>query len=221
MNWTCQQTEERLSDYLELALDAAEAHQLETHLLGCERCNALAAQLRVALGSLHALEMAQPPAHLVQRILDQTSGPQRRGSSASSLLNWLRPLFRPQVMLGSVAAFASLLLTLQFAMPARYRKNGFAPSQVYESVNRQAHITYGRSVKFVNDLRVVYEIQSRLRPESTPVVAPAAPTENPSQPPQGGPAGDSRQNDHKPHSAYRIETWLAVGMLPDISRSEP
>jgi hypothetical protein len=221
MNWTCQQTEERLSDYIERALDAAETQQLETHLLGCERCAALAAQLRLALGGLHSLEVVEPPAHLIERIITQTSGPGRHRSAGTSLLNLLRPLFRPQVMLGGAVALASLLLTLQFAMPARYRKNGFAPTEMFSTVNRQVHITYGRSLKFVNDLRVVYEIQSRLRPEATPAVAPEPPAGNPGQPPQGGPAGQSRQDDHKPHSAYRVETWLAVSILPDISRSQP
>jgi hypothetical protein len=222
MNWTCEQIEERLSDYIERALDAAETQQLEAHLLGCEHCAALTAQLRLTMGGLHALEMAEPPAHLVDRILEQTSGPQRRRTTAPGLLNWLRPLFRPQIMLGTVAALASLLVTLQFAIPARYRKNGFTPTEVFESVNRQAHISYGRSLKFVNDLRVVYEIQSRLRPDSAPAVAPERPEENPGRAaPQGGSNDQSRKNDQKPHSAYRTETWLAVSILPDVPRSEP
>ena len=54
------------------------------------------------------------------------------------------------------------------------------PANVLRAANRQAHLTYARGVKFVNDLRVVYEIQSRFASQPEPAASPAPrPESNP------------------------------------------
>jgi hypothetical protein len=40
------------------------------------------------------------------------------------------------------------------------------PVTIYRNTDRQAHLVYARGTKFVSDLRVVYEIQSRLRQDN-------------------------------------------------------
>jgi hypothetical protein len=40
------------------------------------------------------------------------------------------------------------------------------PTAIYRNADRQVHLVYARSSKFVSDLRVVNEIQSRLRQDS-------------------------------------------------------
>jgi len=43
------------------------------------------------------------------------------------------------------------------------------PVNVYRNMDRQVHIVYAKSTKFVSDLRVVYEIQARFsQPEEMP-----------------------------------------------------
>src|SRR5580692_6289448 len=68
-----------------------------------------------------------------------------------------------------------------------------------------------RSAKFVNDLRVVYEIQTRLQPdaEPSPSSTPApAPPQN-SQPPSVNPQEKSQTSPHPGHSQSRNGTMLA------------
>jgi hypothetical protein len=83
------------------------------------------------------------------------------------------------------------------------------PAAIYQSADRQAHLVFARSVKYVSDLRVVYEIQSRLRqdennlqtapeellPKSSPGKTPGQTDEHqPSQPRQQNRANEvSRQ----------------------------
>jgi hypothetical protein len=58
------------------------------------------------------------------------------------------------------------------------------PVNLYRSADRQAHLAYAKGSKFVGDLRVVYEIKSRLEPseqESTPQKAPPAQPSSPGQ----------------------------------------
>jgi len=43
---------------------------------------------------------------------------------------------------------------------------------VYRNTDRQAHLAYARSTKYFSDLRVVYEIQSKLRQDNQLPTAP-------------------------------------------------
>ncbi|MGB9466199.1 MAG: hypothetical protein WBR10_13905, partial [Candidatus Acidiferrum sp.] len=75
-----------------------------------------------------------------------------------------------------------------------------SPVNVYRNADRQAHLVYARSTKFVSDLRVVYEIQSRLNkdndlpttPEST--VPQSAPEKVPGSTDGTRPAAPKQQN---------------------------
>ena len=64
--------------------------------------------------------------------------------------------------MASVAATLVIILT---ASGFSFRKPKLAdlrPATIYRNADRQAHLVYARSTKFVSDLRVVYEIQTRL-----------------------------------------------------------
>jgi hypothetical protein len=97
--------------------------------------------------------------------------------------------------------------------PSKLKKADLSPANVLHSANRQAHLTYARSVKFVNDLRVVYEIQSKLQPEpeaapaNTP--APSPQQENNSQPPSTNPQQKSQTEPHPGRSQVQHGTMFA------------
>ena len=91
--------------------------------------------------------------------------------------------------------------------PAKLMQGGFESGKYFaRSANRQAHLAYARGAKFVNDLRVVYEIQSRLQPEqepaNSPVVAPS-----PEQPSRAAKfesaAEDGAEFAARPHAGAR------------------
>jgi hypothetical protein len=80
-----------------------------------------------------------------------------------------------------------ILLTASGISLRKPKLADLSPVNVYRNVDRQAHLVYARSTKFVSDLRVVYEIQSRLNkdnelpttpestvPQSTPGKAPGS-----------------------------------------------
>jgi hypothetical protein len=83
---------------------------------------------------------------------------------------------------------------------------------VLRTANRQAHLTFAKSAKFVNDLRVVYEIQTRLQPESEPSQTPARQeNQSPSKPQE-----KSQTSPNPGHSQARTGAMLAslVALLP-------
>ncbi len=160
MNWTCEQTEARLSDYLDGLFQPAEQSAFNLHVNTCERCAPLVAGVARALGGLYALEPVEPPPQLENAILTATLG----APSWRNARRWLRSLQSPQFVY-SMASVAATVIALLTASGFSFRKPKLAdlhPATIYRNADRQAHLVYARSTKFVSDLRVVYEIQTRL-----------------------------------------------------------
>jgi anti-sigma factor RsiW len=198
MNWTCEQTEARLSDYFDGLLQPAEQTAFDLHVNTCERCTPLVASVSNVLGTLHKLEPVEPSPQLVNSILTATLGPQ----SWRNAKRWLRNLQSPRFVYSAVSVAATLFVVL-WASGFSLRKPklaDLAPATIYHKADSQVHLVYARTTKFVGDLRVVYEIQSRLRqdneipttPEST--IPQSAPGKQPGQTDKTNPSSPRQQN---------------------------
>ena len=165
MSWTCDQIEARLSDYLEGLLTAPEASEFESHVKGCAECAPLVAGVKSLVVEMHSMEQVEAPPRLVYSILDHTLGPRERVTGWQAVRNFVRGLATPKFAYGAASVVATCFIVLT-ASGISWRKPKLAdlhPATLYRTVDRQAHLTYARSIKYVSDLRVVYEIQSRLR----------------------------------------------------------
>ncbi len=160
MNWNCEQTEARLSDYLDGLLGPAEHAAFDLHVNSCERCTPLVAGVSHVLSTLHTLAQVEPRPQLFDSILTATLGPQ----SWRRAKRWLRGLRSPRFVYSAVSVAATFVVILT-ASGFSFRKPKLAdlnPATIYRKTNSQAHLVYAHSAKFVSDLRVVYEIQTRL-----------------------------------------------------------
>jgi anti-sigma factor RsiW len=168
MNWTCEQTEARLSDYLDGILGSAEKQAFDIHVDGCERCAPLVASVSHLLRNLHSMEPLETPPQLVYAILDKTLGPREARKGWRSIFGWLQGFASPRFAYSAVSVAATFII-LASASGFSWRRPKLAdlsPVNVYHNADRQVHLVYARSAKFVTDLRVVYEIQSRLKQDS-------------------------------------------------------
>jgi anti-sigma factor RsiW len=209
MNWTCQQTEARLSDYLDGFLQPGEQSAFDLHVNGCERCTPMVASVSHLLNTLHALEKVEPSPKLEESILTATLGPQ----SWRNAKRWLRGLQSPRFVYSAVSV-AATIIALLMASGFSFRKPKMAdlrPATIYRNTNIQAHLVYARSAKFVSDLRVVYEIQTRLNeneqnPSSREVAVPqSSPKKEPGRTDNSKPTAPKQQN-----RAYDVERNLRV-----------
>jgi hypothetical protein len=203
MTWTCEQTEARLSEYLEGALGDGERVALDTHLMsGCERCTNLVTGVSQLLSSMRGMEQVEPPPRLIYGILDKTLGPRETASGWHALLAWLRGIGSVRLAYGALSMAATLVI-LVTAAGFNWRRPRLAdlqPAILYRHLNSSVHLGYAKGTKFVNDLRVVNEIQSRLRednelPTSQEGTAPRpTPDKQPGQTDRSRPSSPKQQN---------------------------
>jgi anti-sigma factor RsiW len=212
-DWNCARTEERLSDYLDGTLSPAEAAAFSAHASGCDPCGKLVAQVGGLVHQMRALDALEVPPQLIPKILQSTLGPRTQSAGWHRWFAWIRQLLQPRFAMGVATVAATLLIVLYTAgmSPAKLKKADLSPANVFRTANRQFHLTYARSAKFVNDLRVVYEIQTRLQPdaEPSPTIRPAPAPQQDSTPPSVNPQEKSQTSPHPGHSQARNGTMLA------------
>jgi anti-sigma factor RsiW len=202
MNWTCEQTELRLSDYLDGLLSTAEKHEFDAHVNTCARCTPLVSSVTQALASLHSLPLIEPSPRLIYNILDKTLGPRETVTGWAAVLAWFRGMNAQRLAYGGVSCCAMFLMFASFTSFSwkKPRVADLSPVNVYRGADRQAHLVYARGTKFVSDLRVVYEIQSRLQredqlPSGQETTTPqTAPDKDPGRTDGSGPASPKQQN---------------------------
>jgi anti-sigma factor RsiW len=212
-DWNCARTEERLSDFLDGTLSPAEAAAFSAHASGCNPCGKLVAQVGGLVHQMRALDALEVPPQLISKILDSTVGPRPQSAGWRRWYAWIPQLWQPRFAMGIATVAATLLIVLYTAgmSPAKLKKADLSPTNVFRTANRQVHLTYARSAKFVNDLRVVYEIQTRLQPdaEPSPSIRPAPAPQQNSTPPSVNPQEKSQTSPHPGHSQARNGTMLA------------
>jgi anti-sigma factor RsiW len=221
MTWTCEQIEERLSDYLEGLMPAAERLAFEGHANSCANCAPLLASVSDLLHNLHTLEAVEPPVRLIRSILDKTVGPRETVKGWRASLGWVGGLLSLRFAYGaiSVAATLAILLTASGFSFRKPKLADLSPVNLYRTADRQAHLVYARSTKFVSDLRVVYEIQSRLSKDND------LPTEQEGtvpQPPPGKNPGSSDSTKPGPKEQNRAnglsrDREVLAAQFPNVS----
>jgi anti-sigma-K factor RskA len=165
MTWTCDQVEARLSDYLEGLLQAPERVEFEAHMHKCAECAPLVEGVRTLISEMQSVEQLEVSPVLINSILDKTIGPQEHVSFWQSVKSFLGGLATPKFAYGFASVAATLFIVLS-AAGLSLRKPKLAdlnPSTMSHNISRKMHQSYANAEKYVTNLRVVYEIQSRLR----------------------------------------------------------
>jgi hypothetical protein len=167
---TCADLEILLPDYLEGTLDVEQARSVEAHLAGCPACAEMARDARLAMAFMERAADVEPPPELLTRILDET-GSGRHGALGrargirSWLSNLLGPVLQPRLVMGMALTILSFSMMARWAgiSPRQLRASDMDPKKIWASLDDRAMRAWARSVKFYEDIKFVYEIQTRLR----------------------------------------------------------
>src|SRR5216110_3367825 len=180
----CAEFEALLSEAVEQMLSGSRLESFQAHAQACAVCGPLLAEAEEGHRWLKSLEEVDPPANLVHNILIATTGREstrarKEGISwKEAAAGWLRPIFapvfavarQPRFAMSFGMAFFSLSITLSMAgvKMSDVRHIDLRPS----AIKRTYYETSGRVVKYYENIRFVYEIESRMR-ELKRVTAPA------------------------------------------------
>jgi len=200
----CSEFEALLTDALDGFVSAPSLAGFQNHARVCPNCGPLLREAEAGRSWLKQLQEIEPPAELVTNILLATSGVQAKRSHAAGAVRagWWQNLVatvfspvlevvrQPRFAMSFGMAFFSLSLTMSLAgvKLGDVRHVDLRPS----AIKRTYYETSGRVVKYYENIRFVYEIESRVREfkrmtapvEQAPEAKPKGPKDNSSEQPE-------------------------------------
>ena len=202
----CAEFEALLAEALDGALAGAERERFETHRTACADCGPLYADAAAGLSWLKSLEEVEPPRNLVRNVLIATSGQEAEAKAGAPdesawgrVKGWLKPsvfpvyatVRQPRFAMSAAMAFFSVSLLLQVTgvKLSDLRHVDLRPSALQNSAVRGYNETSARVVKYYENIRLVYEIQTRM--QELKDAAQPAPAVQPSEPKKD----DKKNND--------------------------
>lgn len=226
MDWNCTLTEERLSDYLEGALAAEERHACAEHSAECANCAEMLARVGELVGQMHAIEQVREPGFLAHRVINKTSRARTGRHEIASASAWFNLIWQPRFAMGIATVAVTFVILAHAAGPriGQLRPSDLNPLNLVRAGNRQAHLTYARGEKFVNDLRVVYEIRAMLAaPQAGPSVPQnqAAPKPDSTSPDTGEHKESRHRRDATTRNPPSSDGWAMLNLAPRSFAPDP
>jgi anti-sigma factor RsiW len=171
----CADIEILLADYLDGTLAADRKTVIESHLSTCEACEELARDAAGAVAFMERASAVTAPPELVTRILFEiTSGPSRAAVKPSWLRRifgnrlggkFMEPVLQPRYAMGMAMTLLSFAMLGRFAgIEVRHlTPSDLDPVKIWTAAEDRATRTWQRGVKYYESLRLVYEVESRVK----------------------------------------------------------
>ena len=165
MTMNCADFEILLCDYIDGTLDAARRSELEAHQRQCAACAEFAWDVTGGVAFLERVPAVEAPPELLSKIAFEIPAGGPKQGAKSWIAGWLRPFVQPRFAMGMAMTILSFSMLGRFAgIDVRQLKpSDLQPAKVWATVDDRAHRAWGRAVKYYENLRLVYEVQSRLQ----------------------------------------------------------
>ena len=221
----CADFEALLSDALDATLHGTTLTAFQAHQQSCPACAAMYQEAAAGMHWLKGLEDAEPPKHLVHNILAQTIGsvPETSAQAAPIGESWVEklkariapvfaPVMTPRFAMSFGMAFFSITM---LANIAGIRVADLKHMDVSaKGLQKTYYSTEARVVRYYENIRLVYEIESRVRdlrraatPEKQEENAPKSPTEK---------KGSSNEQNHKYQNYGRDANQPVLARCPAV-----
>jgi hypothetical protein len=162
---TCAEFEILLCDYLDGIGDALQRRAIEQHRDSCALCAGLARDAAAAVAFIGRAAEVEPPPELLTKItFDIPSGGAKKGWR-SWATGWLHPVLQPRFAMGMAMTILSfsMLGRLSGIEPRQLKPSDLHPVAVWTAIDNKVHRAWERAVKYYENLRLVYEVQTRLQ----------------------------------------------------------
>jgi len=227
----CNEFDALLSDAMDKMLTGPRAEAFQSHAKSCAVCGPLLAEAQIGKHWLEQLIEVEPPQHLMHNILAATSGidttrlhtaagVQGKASWIDRIADFGRSVANPVMAMVKQPRFAmsfgmaffslSISMSLAGVKLGDMRHADLRPS----AIRRSYYETSGKVVKYYENIRFVYEIESRVR-EFKRATTPAEPAPEKKDHNQRN-DNTSGQPDQKQERNYsQGESTVILAALPD------
>ena len=204
----CAEFENLLAEAMDGALDAPRMQDFHAHAALCPTCGPMFVQAQAGLRWMKSLPEVEPPRNLVRNILIATSGAEKAEAAVPSptspwldkLRGWMQPALlpvfatvrQPRFALSFGMAFfsVSMLLNATGVKVSDLKYLDLRPRAIQNSAVRGYYEARAGVVKYYENIRFVYEIESRVR-EMKNAAQPAEDKDQPAKPKE-----QKRQDDN-------------------------
>lgn len=207
----CAELETLICDYVDGTLAPAQRAEVESHLVQCPGCAEMARDSAAAVAFMARAADVEPPPELITRIL--FDAPWSKGQSKPAgvrrrLGSFLGPMLHPKFAMGMAMTILSFSLLKPFVAPGlrQLKPSDLRPSAIWTSLDDQAHRAWARTVKYYENLKVVYQIQTMLREWQQQDEAP---------PPAAAPENNRKTDDRK----LPVKSSAGSGAEPELSNT--
>jgi hypothetical protein len=176
----CSEFDALLSEAMDHILGGPKFEAFQKHAKSCAVCGPLLAEAEIGKRWLEQLVEVDPPQHLMHNILAATSGIDTARIHATApaaaqfswydrIAEWANAAFRPLLGVVKQPRFAMSFGMAFFSLSISLSLAGVKLSDVRHAdlrptaIKRNYYETKGRVVKYYENIRVVYEMESRLR----------------------------------------------------------
>ena len=206
----CSQFEGMLSDALDGILSEEARGVFEAHAAGCSVCGPMLAEARQGMLWMLGLEDLEPPKNLVHNILAATSAAQadekaapRHSKPSLAIRVWkpirgaLASMMQPRFATSFSMAFFSLSLTLTLAgvKLKDLIHMDWHPSAVGRAIVLEYTQVESKVVRYYKNMRLVYEIESRVHELKKNSPAPSDQQQPPAEQPKKEDKNKKDKND--------------------------
>ena len=229
----CGEFDALLSQAIDGTLAGERLQAFEAHALDCHLCGPMLRDAEAGRSWLRSLEEVEPPSALVNSILMATSGvalgkATARATWGERVGRWIdtvvSPVFavarQPRFAMSFGMAFFTLSVTLSIAgvRPKDLLHVDLRPS----AIRRNYYETQGRVVKYYENIRFVYEIESRVRQLKQTTPTEERPETRPSKPSNHENKKNSSGQPEKQERNYSQEgTQPVFASLPEAGDLQP
>jgi len=222
----CSEFDALLIDALDEKLSGEKLESFRAHARVCANCGPLFADVEAGRRWMKSLAHVAPPSNLVHNILVATTGQESTGltrvpatSFKDAVFGWLRPAVgivrQPRFAMSFGMAFFSLSMTFSIAgvRLSSLRHVDLRPS----AIRRSYYETQGRVVKYYENIRFVYEMESRVR-DLKRATTPAQPAPEPNKERKNH---DNTSGQPEPRQERNYSQWENQPVLAALPGDSP
>jgi hypothetical protein len=224
----CVDFEALLAEALDATLHGTTLAAFEAHQQSCAACTAMYQEAAAGMHWLKGLEDVEPPMHLLHNILVQTIGsvPVVRTQAVPTGEGWLErlkakvspmfaPVMTPRFAMSFGMAFFSITMLANVA--------GFHVGDLKhvdlstKGLQRTYYSTEARVVRYYENIRLVYEIESRVRD----LRRAATPEKQEESKPKSQKKGETQEQDRKYQNYSRDGSQPVLARCPAVEQAIP